>query len=425
MTFHLARLVVLGGLFALFAGPTLALAEPTLPVGATALVWLSLAANLLVIAYHYTVPAHPKFLMLPRRRAVLRVHIVSGTVELVAGLWAFTHPGDGGAARVMACAALLAHVPSALAQTSIVFGSRAIMVPAYVLCIAMHAACAIKLALVPTSSFWAMATFLIFNVYAWVRVYFFAFERLRLFEANHYTLAVLAAGATLVPAVFGALSFLFIALFVAVDIALHRAFRVRTEGEYVDLVRERSRASHVNPGLARVVSRGEARDDQAAQRAFALLDANGDGVLEREELERELTRWGVPAELVAALVARHVDDAGIRFPSFLAHVWSVGAVRGKKFVFAGVKARATTAERARFVFDLLDHDRDGVVTPLELGLLLLEWGLPHDETEAYVAAFDTDRDGRIDFDEFRLHMKPIWRFLFEELAAETRDASSA
>ena len=72
--------------------------RPETPVGVDTwvLVVLSTLANVIVIAYHYLIPAHPKFLMLPWRRWILRVHIVSGTIELVAGEVKLEPPVDHG-----------------------------------------------------------------------------------------------------------------------------------------------------------------------------------------------------------------------------------------------------------------------------------------------------------------------------------------
>jgi Ca2+-binding EF-hand superfamily protein len=408
--FTVLRALVLGVIFGLFATPTLLVAEPLAMPSTTVLVWLSVAANVFVLGYHYTQPAHPKFTMLPRRRAVLLAHILSGSVELVAGLVAFVQPGHRLAGGVMAATALLVHVPSALAQTPIVFGSRALMVPAYLLCIAMHAACAVRLALDPASHGWATNTFLVFNVYAWVRVYFLAFERLELFRANQYTLAVLAAGSTLVPAVFGPLAFLFVATFVGADVLLHRVLGDRAAGDFAERIRERARDAYVHPDLA-AGSAGQS-DPAGVRRAFAALDADGDGVLTRVELEGELARRGVPTELVRALLERHVVADTVSLDIFERHFWSIGAVRARGFRRDKV---LDAAARARAIFCLMDHDCDDRISRLELQLLLLEWGLPASEVDRYFDACDRDRDGVVSFDEFFTSMSPVWSFLSREL----------
>lgn len=53
-------------------------------------------ANLLGIVYHYLVPPHPKFLVVPWRSWTLRVHVTSGTVELLAGLCVLFEKGAPG-----------------------------------------------------------------------------------------------------------------------------------------------------------------------------------------------------------------------------------------------------------------------------------------------------------------------------------------
>ena len=136
------------------------------------LVVLSSIANTLVLVYHHVVLPHPKFTLLPRRRRVLLVHIVAGSIEFMAGLVACSLGGHAVAGQVMALVALLFHVPTAYLQTPMVLGSRA-----------------------------AVATFLLFNTYVWVRIYFFVLDKFGLFAGTKYTSAVLLAGFTTTPIV--------------------------------------------------------------------------------------------------------------------------------------------------------------------------------------------------------------------------------
>jgi hypothetical protein len=123
--------------------------------GIWALITVSTVLNLAVIFYHYIIPPHPKFLIIPFRRWTIRFHIWSGTIELISGVFAcfFYSPK---AALFQAVAGLFLHVPTALIQVPIVFGSKAIMVPSYLLCIFIHAYCAFNLFLNPTSHSWAI-----------------------------------------------------------------------------------------------------------------------------------------------------------------------------------------------------------------------------------------------------------------------------
>ena len=193
---HLIIVIVMAAASLPVLAPLLEVRDQPITKTVWFLVVISTVANLMVMVYHYVVPPHPKFLLTGLRRLNLRLHILSGTVELVAGIIALLVPGQRTAAMVMALTALCVHVPSALGQTPIVFGSRAVMRPSYLLCIGLHAFCAVRLLTYPESTFWVVATFLIFNVYVWCRVYYYAFDTFRLFEGARYTVAICAAGLT-------------------------------------------------------------------------------------------------------------------------------------------------------------------------------------------------------------------------------------
>jgi hypothetical protein len=170
---------------------------------------VSAFCNLPVLFVHYRYPPHPKYMILRRKRFSILVHIISGSIEFFSAVAAFVVLWMSGSenlvfsisgnqqfdifARVMAGAAIVGHIPSAMYQTRIVFGVRALMLPAYILCVALHGYCAARLLWDP-SPFWLYNTFLAFNIYAWVRVFYFAFIKLNLFRGSSYTVAVLFAG---------------------------------------------------------------------------------------------------------------------------------------------------------------------------------------------------------------------------------------
>jgi len=385
--------------------------------GTWALVIASALANIAVIAYHYIVPPHPKFLMLPGRRWTLRVHIVSGTVELVAGLWAaFGHSPK--AALVQAAAGLFFHVPSALLQTPIVFGSKALMTPAYLLCIGMHAFCAATLLTRPDSTYWAVQTFLVFNIYVWCRVYFYAFDWARLFQNAKYTVAILAAGGTMVPAAFGPTGFLFMALFILAYLLLYRWLFLRGAADYAEFVRERGRDAAIDRDETGSFAPGrdEASDARAARQAFDALDEDRAGQIGREELTTLLATWNVPGLVIEALLARALGHRpAIDFDGFRRNIWSVGALRARARRVGGVRRGGSERDHAQFVFEQMDLDADGAIGRLELDLLMLEWGLPTEEATRYLERVDKDGDGKISFDEFFRHMRPVWRYVFHDV----------
>lgn len=388
--------------------------QPETPItpGTWALVVLSAIANVIVIAYHYIIPAHPKFLMLPWRRWVLRVHIVSGTTELVAGLIACFTPAPT-AALIMGIAALFFHVPSAFFQTRIVFGSKAIMVPSYLLCIFTHAFCAGMLIANPDSKMWAVNTFLVFNVYVWCRIYYYVFDLLGLFSTEKYTIAILAAGATMIPALFGSLGFMLLVGFIGLYVLLYRALFIRSPAAYRDFVRERARESAMQSESAPLWNAPGAEEPRAAD-YFKLLDQDGDGRLNRDELRHALAPWGLPAHSTDEFADRLLSAGAVDLVRFEERVWSIGAIRNHGSRAVATERAASERDKADLVFRHLDFNGDGALTRLELDLLLHEWGLPVGETARYLKWVDA-AGGRIEFEAFFKRMRPMWRYIYYDV----------
>ncbi|CAF5029860.1 unnamed protein product, partial [Rotaria sp. Silwood1] len=68
--------------------------------------------------------------------------------------------------------------------------------------------------------------------------------------------------------------------------------------------------------------------------------------------------------------------------------------------------------KARFLFNDLDTDSSGYIDAIELQKLLIQWGLPENEVDAYLAE---DDDKRFSFEEFYQNLKPIWNFAYEHM----------
>jgi hypothetical protein len=287
------------------------------------LVVASAIANIAVLAYHHLVPAHPKFLIVGFRRWVLRVHVLSGTLEFAAGLVALATIPNATAATVMATAALLGHVPTACIQTAIVFGSRAVMRPAYAACIAVHAFAAVMLLRFPESQFWLVSTFLVFNIYVWCRVYYFLFDKFGFFGSSKYTVAIVLAGLTTSPAVLGPGAPLALLGCVGLHLLLHAVLVPFGPGELADFVRERPRDSMHSDALGRSIREGTiapARSDRDKARVvFDLFDRDADGTIAVAELRLVLDEWSLPRDEVDRWL-REIDvdrNGHIGFDEFL------------------------------------------------------------------------------------------------------------
>ncbi|MFI5311016.1 MAG: cyclic nucleotide-binding domain-containing protein [Gemmatimonadales bacterium] len=416
-------LIVLGTMLTVvpFIIPLIGVADAPLPRVVWVLVVLSTLANVGVMFYHWTAPAHPKFLMLPFRKFVLRVHIFSGTAELLLGIAALlTHSAV--LATLTAIVALAFHVPSAFQQTTIVFGSRAIMRPAYLACVALHAFAAIQLLRFPTSVYWLAATFLIFNVYVWVRVYYFTFVLTGLFGEAKYSVSVLAAGLTTVPLMLGPTAILMIGAAVLMHYLLYRGLVLEPTSEAVaDFVRERARDVAVNDDVLELWANDDASDDDAsAETYFKSLDRDRDGFLDAKDLRRAFADWSIPESLARELLARKRLPERVDLATFRGEVWSLGHVREKARKFAAIDAAKSDQDRAGLVFRRIDLDGDGYISRFELELLLIEWGLPKSDADRWMRLGDSDGDGRLTRADFYERFRPVWKFIYY-VVVESKD----
>lgn len=398
-----------------FVSDLIGVADQPVPRGLYLLVVLSAISNIIVIGYHYTVPPHPKFLMVPWRRAILRVHITSGTVELFAGLAALVMDSPEVAARVMAASALLFHAPSAFAQTPIVFGSRAIMRPGYLMCIGLHLFCAANLWVHPASAYWLVCTFLVFNVYVWCRIYYFVFDKLGLFAGARYSVSIVAAGLTTTPAILGPNAIVVLFLGCAISMVLVKLFFLRGPTAWADFVRERARDSAL-PDEVRSLFFGAAteHDDRAAEAFFDHLDADRDGALSTDDIKRLLVDAAISASVADRFLESRVGaTARLDRQQFKERLWPVREVRERAFLVKALAAARSERDKAELVFQRLDVDGDGVLSRVELDALLREWSMPPKEVDRWLAR--AGAKDHLTFEQFRTHLRPVWRFIFYDV----------
>ncbi len=395
--------------------PMLSVVDAPISPSVWGLVVLSGIANVMVLSYHHVVPAHPKFSLIPWRRWTLAAHIVSGTIEFVAGVVACALGGNALAGMVMAITGLLVHIPTAYLQTPTVFGSRAIMRPSYLLCIGLHAFCAVMLLQHPSSLYWTVGTFLLFNTYVWVRVYFYLLDKFGFFQGAKYTVAVLLAGLTTTPYVLGPTVMMVIVGAWVVFILVHSAFFVRSRSDFHEFLRERARDSAYSDGVLSLW-RGADSGDDLAREFFDLLDANGDGYLEPDELVDVLMAARLPARAVRHFMESQGDGGKLTYEAFVKHLWTIPELRrvADEVVFTRAGERSEHA-KAHFVFRRLDVDGDGVLTRPELEGLLSEWAMPVTEVRRWLSSIGLRDDEDVNFDVFYEKMRPIWRFIYYDI----------
>lgn len=402
--------------------------ENSWQMGRYVLAFLSFFANLYIIYLHSTHPPHPKFLLLRKRKVSIRLHVISGSIEFFAAIAAFFMADPTIPAIIMAVAAVV-HIATSFFQTPIVFGAKAVMIPSYLGATSLHLFCAVNLLINPTSPEWLLNTYLALNIYAWVRIYYFMFEKFGLFENHIYSFSVLAAGFTIIPAILGPAGNLVVIGYVVLYILLYKALYPEDTVGYN--MQESARLSLIDEE-ARELWETETLGEQAeqtfesrvsrdlAERVYAALDKDESGCLGKAEVRKMLLSWKTPESFIDAVMTKIAgEDKALTFDEFYHSVWSIGRVRDRLMAGtnteADFKMTSDPAEQARFIFDYLDLDQNGFLDLFELEMLLLEWGLPESEIRDYLTMFDDNDDERISPEEFQKHFRPVWKFGYDQV----------
>ena len=349
-----------------------------------------------VIATHWLMPVHPKFVVVKSRRRVMRAHLLSGSLQCLGGpaFYAALYGGGPAAARAV-CVALAAvgfglHVPGALYLLTSAFGAVRIMIPGFLYATSAYAYSLGKLLTATDArlehdflSYW-----LVLHVYAMNRLVFALLTRFNLLASARYTLSILLGLAIAMPAALGWASFAFC---VCAVVVFNLAFLAAA-----DEAGSRHRAPLALPPVAhpsRCAEEGVSRD------ARRLL---GERLLQRRPAAAPLCHARGPRR-------RARPRGGGTVPL---------SARAREACLRSTSSRETGRERrlftpaaaSRLVFDKLDTSGDGTISKAELGELLVSWGLPRSDAAACLAEVDGDRSGAIGFDEFFHQLAPVWEF---------------
>ncbi|KAJ4880943.1 Calcium-binding protein CML42 [Raphanus sativus] len=151
------------------------------------------------------------------------------------------------------------------------------------------------------------------------------------------------------------------------------------------------------------------------QRIFDLFDHNGDGFITLEELSQALSRLGLNANLsdLKSTVESYIQpgNTGLNFEDFS----SLHKTLDDCF-FAGddddlaSPAAADESDLAE-AFKVFDENGDGFICARELQAVLKKLGLPEggemERVERMIISVDRNKDGRVDFFEFKNMMRTV------------------
>ncbi|KAJ1297302.1 hypothetical protein BS78_01G365300 [Paspalum vaginatum] len=150
------------------------------------------------------------------------------------------------------------------------------------------------------------------------------------------------------------------------------------------------------------------------RRVFDLFDRNGDGEITLDEMASALDALGLGADRadLEAAVGSYIPagSAGLRFDDFESLHRALGdALFGP--VPEVVPEEEDNEGDMKEAFQVFDEDGDGFISAAELQSVLKKLGLPEARNLATVQEMicnvDHNRDGRVDFGEFKNMMQGI------------------
>jgi Ca2+-binding EF-hand superfamily protein len=286
---------------------------------------LSLLCDVGVLWFHWTRPPHPKFLMRTPRIISIKLHVLSGTVEILCGAAAWFVP-DSSWLVAGQCLASCFHVATAIYQTPIVFGMQAFMIPAYMYCVGTKIYCTLDLVANYTCYYKVLRLFVVHSIYAWCRFFFVMFQAFHVLEDCRYTVAIMFAGMVCLPAVGPAVN-LGACIFICAYMFLLSAFG--SKAEVAMQMHENSRDMFSNEGFRGALSASstcpfaEIKPDEyngMVEELFRNLDSNGNGRLEVAEVKGMADKYRSP-ELLQGLelfLELHPKQASLTLDEFRA-----------------------------------------------------------------------------------------------------------
>jgi len=416
---------------------------------------LSMIVNIGVVYYHTIHEVHPKYQLRLVRRWCMHIHVISGLTEIIFGFSYWFVPFSLAEEWVtVQCIASFIHCITAYYQAPIVFGVQAFMVPAYIFVITTKWVCAINLFLNPLCYMRNLVLFNVLSVYAWVRVFVGTFLKLKIFMSSHYSVAILMAGAVCLPGA-GPAVVLFGIIFIFLYILGLRTIYGKDDWHYLHQLSENTHNPFGNSmfktlfkgaaGGCPFAFGGTSGGDEEAQKEknvdsylrplFHNIDKAGDGVITIKEMKefalnvKEPKLYSILSQKFADVAKESVVDQqrGITYKDFkeLAHgtvySHSVNGLAGRMIQIEKTSGQKGNEIKARLVFDIFNRNGQDFLTVQELGVVLLEFGLPSSEIRLLFKMFDTNHDGKLEFAEFMKHFAPLWRFAYQEFARTFRE----
>mmetsp|Transcript_17022 Transcript_17022/g.21766 ORF Transcript_17022/g.21766 Transcript_17022/m.21766 type:complete len:543 (-) Transcript_17022:1780-3408(-) len=421
--------------------------------------FFSFLTNMFMLQYYATHVQHPKFCIRWQRRWCLYIHMLTGTIEIFTGpIVSFLIVGPEVEYVVKANAIIsIVHAATALYQVPIVFGVHIFMQPAYLILITIKVACAVNVYLNPFCYLRILVLYNVLSTYSWCRVLILIFAKLKIFPGSSYSVGIASAGAVTLTSAGPAVS-LWMLLGCIIYIWVLRLLYGKDNWKFQHLLGESSsnpfdnsafeslfKEAHGSGGLCPFAPGDTKRSeedqtnterDMLLRPLFHQIDVNGDGLLTLSELKQFALNVKQP-KLYSTIVKSFHSDVdqdssaffGKKRPSEVeptidydrfrqlaqgtVHNHKVpGLVDRMNEIKLMSNSEKKDENKAKLVFDIIDREVNGFLSMQELGVVLIEFGLPYGEVKEVFRSFDSNHDGKLEYNEFKTNFRPLWRYAY-------------
>eukprot|EP00927_Polykrikos_kofoidii_P011164 TRINITY_DN14712_c0_g1_i2.p1 TRINITY_DN14712_c0_g1~~TRINITY_DN14712_c0_g1_i2.p1 ORF type:complete len:478 (+),score=86.46 TRINITY_DN14712_c0_g1_i2:110-1543(+) len=405
--------------------------------------FLSTVNNVWVLIFHWTTPPHPKFLLLLDRRISIRMHVLSGTIEIISFVigW-FLGEGARNVLIYVNAAASSVHCLTALYQTPIVFGTQAIMRPAYCACVICKIACVVDVWLHPTCAMKFLRLYNIHSVYTWCRVFMAFFINLNIVNENMYSVSIMLAGFTCCPSCGPGVNIIFAVFIGCYSLILYTFASAETVAHQFN---ENSRDIFDNPAFQGVLAgtatacpfgnAGCGDKESVIEGIFKAMDKNNSGKVTLEEVKdfaavHKSQQWATLVDMYVQMNGKAKD--GWDMETFKKVVGGKGMLDVSSNVGPAndklkqvISKSATYEQKARFMFDVINRNPgvDDVISSDEMAYLLLQYSLPIRDVRLVMSKYGKG-DKVISFDEFKKGFRPLILFQIAELRGRLKEVAS-